>query len=63
MKVYFHPKGFNQNLSWFPYYKAYKGHKFQVTRLYKGGHIGLVCILDLTVIVRGWVHGNELMRA
>ena len=63
MEVYFRSKVFEPTGPWYPYYEAYKGHKFQVTGVYEGDHIGLVCISDPTVVVQGHVHDDELKRA
>lgn len=63
MEVYFRSKVFDKQQCWYPYYEAYKGHKFRVTGVYEGGHIALICISDPSVIVRGCVHDDELKRA
>lgn len=63
MEVYFRSKVFDPNRPWFPYYEAYKGHKFRVTGLYEHGHVELVCISDPSVVVQGCVHNDELTRA
>ena len=61
MDVYFRSKVFEHPYT--PYYDAYKGNKFRVTGLYEHGHVSLVCLDDPTVIVKGYVHDDELKRA
>lgn len=63
MTVFFHSKVFDPDRPWYPYYQAYKGHKFLVSNVDKDGHISLICITDPNVIVQGRVHEDELKQA
>ena len=61
MDVYFRSKVFES--PYVPFYDAYKGHKFRVTGVHERGHISLRCLDDESVVVKGWVHDDEVKRA
>lgn len=58
--VYFHEKVFREPYS--PYYDNYKNHKFRIVKTHEDNHYELECISDPNLIVKGWVHGDELKK-
>ena len=61
-RVVFNPKVFKAPYA--PYYDAYKDHEFEVVALhYRGTHIELKCVDAPEVLVKGYVHPDELKNA
>jgi hypothetical protein len=58
-RVVFNPKVFKAPYA--PYYDAYKDHEFEIVALHhRDTHIELKCVDDPAVLVKGYVHPDEL---
>lgn len=59
MKVTFHPKVFEAPYT--PHYDSYKDRIFEVVSIHPGQHIELKCVDDLSFIMKGCPHDDELV--